>query len=90
MKVKGFMGIYLHFFSWIASHTTNKQTYTTLEYLIFDTVHVCNIIELYKEIKMHCLFCVSLRGHFRFSYNGFGTDKGGCGKFTWGRAEGRD
>lgn len=44
MKVKRFMGIYLHFyncFSWIASHTTNKQTY-----LIFDTVHVTNITEL--------------------------------------------
>lgn len=69
MKVKHFMGIYLHFynlFSWIASHTTNKQTYTTLEYLIFDTAHVPNrVVEGNKDALP--FFVSLLRGHFRFS-----------------------
>lgn len=90
MKVKRFMGIHLHFsnfFPWIVSHTTNKQTYTTLEYLIFDTVHVPDII-----IIAWPFFVCLLRGHFRFSYNelALAQIKGGCGKITQGCAEGRD
>lgn len=49
MKVKRFMGIHLHIynlFPWLASHATNNQTYPTLEYLIFDTAHDPDIIEL--------------------------------------------